>query len=311
MRAAARATACQSNLRQLAQAVHQYLDVHGMLPGWQQHNALPPGVYAEEVYSFPSLHAQLLPFLDQSELYEAVNLRLARVPMDYSADPRTWSAQTTAANTRIAIFICPADTAPHDWPAPNSYRGNWGVGPGWAQNPLFPDSANGFFASATFISIYPVRTTQIYDGLTRTAMFSERLLGSGNPANFDQLRDLKPVPPGVPFSNVPETLAACGVLAKDPNAGTYTNAGKYWLFSGLHHTLYTHALPPNASLTDCLNFAMTPPWGASTARSLHPGRVNVAFGDGSLRTVADSVDWHVWRSLGTRNGGEVVLDSSY
>ena len=90
-----------------------------------------------------------------------------------------------------ATFICPADSPPEDWPAPNSYRGNWGVGPGWAQNPLFPDSANWFFVSANFISIYPVRAAQIYDGSSRTAMFTERLFGSGTPDNFDPLRDIR------------------------------------------------------------------------------------------------------------------------
>ncbi|MGC8639974.1 MAG: H-X9-DG-CTERM domain-containing protein [Isosphaeraceae bacterium] len=44
----------------------------------------------------------------------------------------------------------------------------------------------------------------------------------------------------------------------------------------------------------------------ATARSWHPGGVNVLMGDGSVRFVRESVSRAVWRALGTRNGGELV-----
>jgi prepilin-type processing-associated H-X9-DG protein len=45
--------------------------------------------------------------------------------------------------------------------------------------------------------------------------------------------------------------------------------------------------------------------------SAHPGGVNVAFGDGSVRFMKDSIALSVWRALSTRNGGEVVSASDY
>ena len=42
------------------------------------------------------------------------------------------------------------------------------------------------------------------------------------------------------------------------------------------------------------------------ARSLHPGGVNVALCDGSVRFVADTVDLRVWRAAGSMNGGEAM-----
>jgi prepilin-type processing-associated H-X9-DG protein len=45
---------------------------------------------------------------------------------------------------------------------------------------------------------------------------------------------------------------------------------------------------------------------ATTARSWHPGGVNVAFADGAVRFISESIDRPLWRSLGTRNGGEVT-----
>ncbi len=45
--------------------------------------------------------------------------------------------------------------------------------------------------------------------------------------------------------------------------------------------------------------------------SAHPGGVNVAFGDGSVRFLKDSVSLPIWRALSTRNGGEVLSGSDY
>ncbi len=44
----------------------------------------------------------------------------------------------------------------------------------------------------------------------------------------------------------------------------------------------------------------------ATARSWHPGGVNVLMGDGSGRFVPDSISQKVRPGLGTRNGGELV-----
>src|SRR5262249_30508773 len=41
------------------------------------------------------------------------------------------------------------------------------------------------------------------------------------------------------------------------------------------------------------------------ARSLHPGRGNMAMCDGSLRFVRESISMPVWRALSTAQGGEV------
>jgi len=40
--------------------------------------------------------------------------------------------------------------------------------------------------------------------------------------------------------------------------------------------------------------------------SNHPGGVNVAFSDGSVKFVKDTVSLQSWWAIGTRNGGEPV-----
>ena len=42
-----------------------------------------------------------------------------------------------------------------------------------------------------------------------------------------------------------------------------------------------------------------------SASSYHPGGVNVFLGDGSVRFINESISLSVWRSLNTRNEGEI------
>ena len=56
------------------------------------------------------------------------------------------------------------------------------------------------------------------------------------------------------------------------------------------------------------NSGWTANFNAFTARSRHPGGVNVVLCDGSTRFVSDGVAWAVWQALGTSRGGEVVGD---
>ena len=47
-------------------------------------------------------------------------------------------------------------------------------------------------------------------------------------------------------------------------------------------------------------------YGAITSRSYHEGIVQLVMMDGSGHSVSEHIDRTVWRSLGTRGGGEFV-----
>ena len=99
--------------------------------------------------------------------------------------------------------------------------------------------------------------------------------------------------------------------------------GTWWLLSWDYETAptaYMHVMPPNsisctADIDQFGGFITHPDWGgigaAITATSNHPGGVNVALCDGSVKFVKDSIDPKTWWALGTRNGREIIGGDAY
>ena len=69
-------------------------------------------------------------------------------------------------------------------------------------------------------------------------------------------------------------------------------------------------MTPNSTGLDC-TVLPTFEQGHIAARSFHPGGVNVAMADGSVRFIKDQIGLNVWKALGTRCGGEVLDSLSY
>jgi prepilin-type N-terminal cleavage/methylation domain-containing protein/prepilin-type processing-associated H-X9-DG protein len=296
-RGAARGISCRSKLRDLAMATNQYVDAHTMYPGWLQSHDLPSsggsGISRGElVYRIhaPSIHAQVLSYLGESALYDSINF--GRLGTDDGAT--SWPADDAANGTirvlRLAAMLCPDDSAERG----GSYRGCFGVGPATHRTREFPDSANGVFASRGIVPVYPVTPAVIGDGLSKTVMFSERFVGTAYAYG------------GVEGKTGDTVVAVCHAAKV---AGSANTVGNDWLYSGIHQTLYTHALPPNSAIGDCINYGIELPYGAVAARSHHGPIVNVAMADGSVRIVSNSISLSVWRALATRSDGDDGNDS--
>jgi prepilin-type processing-associated H-X9-DG protein len=78
--------------------------------------------------------------------------------------------------------------------------------------------------------------------------------------------------------------------------------------------VYNHVGAPNS--TQCGNLANNPTigndvYGSSPPTSFHNGGVNVAFCDGSVHFVKDTVGLQAWWALGTIAGGEVLSADQY
>lgn len=302
-RESARRAHCSFNIRQLGLALHNYHDLYGAVPSpntnsdERRHQAFWMGLF--------SIQTRLLPQLEQQAVYNAINHALGAAPAvspGLATPPEVFgpslAANATAYQTGIAMFLCPSDGGPFAERGCN-YRGNTGVGPYISNKPEFPDSANGIFPEVNLVTFASIR-----DGLAHTASFSERLRGGGSMASPNPSRDYFAMPRMVQTAD--GLLTACRIAARAPNVN-FVQGGSSWYWTGREWTLYNHSQIPNGSIPDCVMSGMVGSAGQATARSGHPGGVNLGMVDGSVRFVADGIASPTWRALGTRSGGEVEI----
>jgi prepilin-type processing-associated H-X9-DG protein len=204
----------------------------------------------------------------------------------------------------VKIFLCPSDphyALPLGWAGTN-YRVNqgsgilWGLPSATGANSTMPIPNGPFYLNSS------VRLTDITDGTSNTAAWSEHLKGDfSNAVGTDNTDTFKP---GTYPSTPDQAVADCATV-NPQNLGMQgvSNVGAPWL-QGYHSTtIYFHVGPPNS------RSCMYPPGRiATTANSAHTNGVNVSLCDGSVRFVSNAVQLATWRALGSRDGGEVVGD---
>lgn len=300
-REAARRLECTNNLKQIGIALHSYHSMHSVLPfGVGMDNDGPissKGTLDDRRFSAQSL---ILAQLEQSAVYSQIDFNIA--PFHPFVNAATGDASVIAAagtnvlngdaaKAPISIFLCPSDTdrLTNIW-SHNNYRAC--NGSTWSGR-----TGNGMFGQIT-----SVRFRDVVDGLSQTAMFSERVKGTASKTAYDELSDLYDVP-GVwaeqDFRNACDQLTPLTAAAYDHDI----ESGQTWLEGNMNWTRYNHVLPPNK--ISCKN-GITWDGVVMTASSRHNSGVNVLLGDGSVRFVAENIDADVWRGIGTINGSEAT-----
>jgi hypothetical protein len=142
-----------------------------------------------------------------------------------------------------------------------------------------------------------VRFADVTDGSSQTAVFSESVQGdavAAPPADaLEQLRRTIELPMGTPT-----TPSACA------SGATWSGLrGAKWINGHYADALYNHHYGPNSTSPDCNNGFHS--HALTAARSLHPGGVETALGDGKVRFVSENINLPTWRALATRSGNEV------
>lgn len=272
-REAARRASCVDHLHQIGLAVSTYESAMGVLP----------------LNARFSPHSQILPFLEQPAVYDAINFS---VSADGSLE------NSTARQIRLTAFICPSGPLPLGRTGWTSYAANCGVGfdvYGHRSNGAFPVAA----ADRTSFGF-----RDFTDGTSTTAAFSEWCVGDPD-APLDPKRGVIKTP--VPMSG--NVFDRCTAACQEPIPPLVAAAGwikgSDWLPSVWGMTQYNHTLGINGRTCKCGTLAQ----GAWTAGSHHPGGANVSFVDGHVSFVHETTSLQTWRSLGSRNGGEVVRNS--
>ena len=324
-REAARRMQCTNNLKQLGLAIQNYISTNDSLPP----TGVPPG-YASVLGDF-GMKCKLLPFMEQSPLYNSLNVSF---PAGLSGGPND-----TIVTTQLNAFLCPSDAN-----VPN-YSLKLGNGLGTKQvaytnypNNIGTIAANngGSFDGPAYLigaSLYPnssqggtLGLAGITDGTSNTAIFSEFLRGAGG-TNFgkqSQYNNGVAYPAAGTFTPLLTLLTACQSSTTyatslgngtDGGGSSFANANQQGLFAYNHKCGhgggYSHIMTPN--LKACVFRGNTDSLSGNTsvgASSNHPGGVNVALLDGSVRFVKSTVAQVTWWALATKAGGEVISADS-
>ena len=292
-REAARRAQCVNNLKQIGLALHNYHDINGSLP-LDRHWA------TNRVYFNDSAFLKLLPFMEQTPLFNAFNVNITET------DP----ANSTGTAAAVASLLCPSDTTerlPAGWAGTN-YCVSEGTYFPWVWGPLDTNGYNTSFPppNGPFFHDQSFKLASITDGTSNTAACSERIIGDFSSAVSSPRSDN--FKPGTTPAGFDDAIAGC--LALDVTNLSFqglSEDGAPWSWSRNCETVYRHATVPNSR--SCMypgNLRIL-----LSANSNHPGGVNVGLCDGSVRFVKDSINLLTWRALGTRNGGEVVSADAY
>ncbi len=310
VREAAARMKCSNNLKQLGLALHNYESGNQKLPAAFTGD---PGNSGLPNYFFSwSVLAQLNPYLEQTNIFNRMDLNQPIYgPPTYAIT----AANAFAVVQTVPIFLCPSDKGrPVSGTAygvtdlgPTNYAACIGSGATNGGAPFgTPWGGDGMFQAKT-----PLRITDLTDGTSNTAAFSESILGDGSAATTGAAPGKPDTTYGYLSAGSAVTAAGCSSAAQ----WNYSNSrGFMWASGELRCATYNHFYTPNSTSYDCVTNDYTPGPGIYTAvgfraaRSRHTGGVNVALGDGSIRFVRDSVDAVVWRGVGTRAGGEVPGD---
>ena len=300
-REAARGTQCKNNLHQLSLAVLNY-------EASQRH--LPPGAVVDlKVTSTGNngswgVHGQILPYLEQANLYEQVDLSQA------------WDFQEAIDGMKIPTYACPSDPRSDELRDPGGgkarlYPTNYGFNYGtWlVYNPRTGEGGDGAFFPNSYLKM-----ARISDGASMTMLAAEVKAWQPYTRNG-----------GPPGTDIPDTVAEAEAAVASGAQFKITGHTE-WPDGRVHHTGMTTTMTPNSRVelqqageTYDADFnswqegkngkAGQTSYAIVTSRSYHPGSVHVVLMDGSAHLVQDGIDLAVWRELGSRAGGKILPDS--
>jgi prepilin-type N-terminal cleavage/methylation domain-containing protein/prepilin-type processing-associated H-X9-DG protein len=321
-REAARRTQCVNNLKQIGLAVHNYLSSFATFPmaAITFNNADfnspcdAPSMTGNKRFTFFSL---ILPSMEQQPVYNSLNFMLSAI--NAWGPTHGGRANATAFSTVISSFVCPSDLPQTPLPVPsvsqNAYTqcsyavnvGTWNVvayfyGCAVNGNVYYPGRieypGNGPFDKST-----AYREASITDGLSNTIFVGEysrfindRVTWMNQWASWGNF---------VAISS-PRTLRGQGGACTLPrlNAGLMVPCSPG---SGIPLGTFDDS--------DYKAWTLNPPLykevGNFGFHSLHPGGVNMLFGDGSVRFLKATLDQRVLMGLGTRNQGEAISADAY
>jgi len=333
-REAARRSQCLNNLKQIGLAMANYEAAYRLYPpdGNNPNNANSNG-WGYNFTNATSAQVKLLPFLEQSGLYDRFNINRASVWWYKAADgSEDWGQSDggaqdvnfTARSTIVRNLMCPSDPNPG-----NMDRDKHGHSYAYCHGSdrifrRWQHSGVAYMSSWDQAISTPVGIDSVTDGLSKTIGWAEWVKG---PANDDP-NVVSKDPKGVVWTNsaIPDqgtiynnmNAAGFGDITKgdvwidkmcnDAKTPSWYWKGEYWVFQGAGRTTFSTSVRPNGrSCQNGIDYGIGGTLvGSIAASSRHPGGVNTLFLDGSVNFVSESIDLSIWSAFGTINGGETA-----
>jgi prepilin-type N-terminal cleavage/methylation domain-containing protein/prepilin-type processing-associated H-X9-DG protein len=315
-REAARRIQCTNNMKQMALAMHNYESANGSFPPakiWSATNILSDGTNdpgRKGLVLNTTAHSMILNFIEQSAMYNAYNFALPSCAATYSAPNLTpvggvtsYMANTTVTSSGISTYLCPSDVRlPPANPTPatavgpytsgyNSERTNYMLACGryyeaYNGGKIAGRPADGgVFAGCD----YATKFSDIRDGTSNTALIIEsrvEKVGANNAYGGFWGQGL---------------WTSTHVIVYDSNPGNTNSYNITWPMT-----------MPNAPASTLVSTNNPRKLGfAWTSSSLHPGGLNVAFADGSVKFIKNSINPLTWFAIQTIGNGEVVSADAY
>jgi prepilin-type N-terminal cleavage/methylation domain-containing protein/prepilin-type processing-associated H-X9-DG protein len=293
VREAASRMSCANNLKQIALAAHNYESAYGHFPA-SKRNTRPQRSWAPD----------LLPFLEQanavSGAYYNLNENWWRTIGEVPPNVGLPIPNGTTTQTQFKIFQCPSAPNPrlqnkHENPPEQNKVGSTtdyfaveGVSPSIAADLGYVPTGD-LRGVLRVINEGPTRVTDITDGTSNTILFTE------NAGREDVYRM------GRLFATA-QTNKALPNCARARGGAWATNDNPYEIGQRIEWCTGT-AIP--AAIPMKINASNE--WGF-LFYGFHPGGVNAAMADGSVRFLRESTPLATLAALSTRAGGEVIAD---